>query len=138
MAAWFAGARGEGRLPAMGEPLVDRRRHPRVHVRAPMFARARPQSQALGAGGIVDGRLLDVSRGGLAFVAEDPLTVGDVVDHAVERQDRVGILAAEFDATVVGIEQDAGDACVVRCAFAEPTADEHWIERLIEAAPAPD
>jgi PilZ domain len=121
----------------MGEPLVERRRYPRVRVRAPMFARVRPQSRALGAGGVVDGRLLDVSRGGVAFLAEETLTVGDVVELAVEREDRVGILA-HVDARVVGVDQRREDACVVRCAFAEPTADEHWIERLIEAAPTPD
>jgi hypothetical protein len=121
----------------MGEPLVERRRYPRVRVRAPLFARVRPRSRALGAGGVVDGRLLDVSRGGLAFRAEDPLTVGDEIELAVEREDRVGILA-HVDARVVGVEMDDGEECVVRCAFAEPTADERWIERLIQSVPAPD
>lgn len=106
-------------------------------MRAPLFARVRPQSRALGAGGVVDGRLLDVSRGGLAFLAEEELAVGDVIELAVERGDRVGILA-HVDAKVVGVQADGDDECVVRCAFAEPTADAHWIERLIEAAPAPE
>ena len=106
-------------------------------MRAPLFARVRPQSRALGAGGVVDGRLIDVSRGGLAFLAEEELAVGDVIELAVERGDRVGILA-HVDAKVVGVQQDGEAECVVRCAFAEPTADAHWIERLIEAAPAPD
>jgi hypothetical protein len=121
----------------VSEPLVERRRYPRVRVRAPLFARVRPQSRALGAGGVVDGRLIDVSRGGIAFLAEEELTVGDVIELAVEREDRVGILA-HVDARVVGVQPDGDDECVVRCAFAEPTADEHWIERLIESAPAPD
>jgi stage V sporulation protein SpoVS len=121
----------------MGEPHVERRRFPRVRVRAPLFARVRPKSQALGAGGVVDGRLLDVSRGGLAFTAVDPLTVGDIVELAVERQDRVGILA-HVDARVVGVQQDTGEDVIVRCAFAEPVADEHWIERIIESVPTPD
>jgi hypothetical protein len=120
----------------MGEP-VDRRRYPRVRVRAPLFARVLPRSDALGAGGVVDGLLIDASRGGVAFAAHDPLAVGDVVEISVERRDRVGVLA-HVDARVVAVEPGADHDVVVRCAFADPTADEIWIERLLQAVPSPD
>ena len=121
----------------MGEPVGERRRYPRVRVRAPLFARVLPQSEALGAAGVVDGVLLDASRGGVALAAHDPLAVGDLVELSVERRDRAGVVA-HVDARVVAVEDDPTHDVVVRCAFAEPSADELWIERLLEAVASTD
>src|SRR4051812_7917295 len=98
---------------------VERRRFPRVRVPAPVFARVDSRSVALSAGGVVDGVLVDASRGGVAFAAYDPLRVGDVVEISVERPDRTGLLA-RVDARVVEVDASAADEVVVRCAFAEP------------------
>src|SRR3954454_6532789 len=104
----------------MGEQRVERRRFPRVRVRAPLFARVLTHSDALSRGGIVDGVLVDASRGGVAFAARDQLAVGEAVEISVERVDRTGVLA-RVDARVVGIEEGPADDVIVRCAFAEPT-----------------
>jgi hypothetical protein len=120
----------------MSEERAERRRFARVRVRAPLFARVVSRSLALSAGGVVDGVLIDASRGGVAFAAHDPLAIDDVVEISVERPDRSGVLA-HVRARVVAVEPGAADDLVVRCEFTEPTNDEHWISQLLAAAPAP-
>src|SRR4051812_14275470 len=101
---------------------------PRVALQAPVFARSMSRTPGLAHGATFDGRLLNASRGGLAFAASEPVAPGELVELAVRLPDGEAVL--ERYGRVIGCEAHAEHELVVRCQFVEPTRDETWMSAL--------
>jgi hypothetical protein len=106
---------------------------PRVAVQAPLFARPMSRTPGLAAGSILDGMLLDASRGGVAFASPEPVETGELVELAV--RDAAGTAVLERYGRVVACDEEVADGVVVRCAFVEPTRDQAWIEAIAAGEP---
>jgi hypothetical protein len=112
----------------------ERRMFPRVALQAPVFARSMSRTPQLAHGATFDGRLLNASRGGVAFAAEEPVAPGELVELAVRLPDGDAVL--ERYGRVVGCDPHPEHGLVVRCQFVEPTRDESWISALTASTPA--
>ncbi len=107
---------------------LERRRFPRVEVSAPVAARLLSRDAALASGATITGSLLNVSRGGVAFAADEHVESGETVELAVRTAD--GAAPLQRRARVVACEQDIAHGRVVRCVFDEPTASLDWVAGL--------
>ncbi len=108
--------------------MQDRRRFPRVEVSAPLFARRAGGESALARGAAVTGSLLNASRGGVAFLADEPVAPGELVALSIRTEDGSAVL--ERYARVIGCDAETEHGLVVRCAFIEPTAGLDWVGAL--------
>jgi hypothetical protein len=106
----------------------ERRRFPRVEVSAPVAARVLSRDPALARGATVSGSLLNASRGGVAFAADEDVEPGETVELAVRTAD--GAAPLQRRARVVGCERDIAHGRVVRCVFEEPTDSLDWVAEL--------
>jgi hypothetical protein len=106
---------------------------PRVALQAPVFARSMARTPGLAHGATFDGRLLNASRGGVAFAAHAPVEPGELVELAVRLPDGEAVL--ERYGRVVGCDDHPEHTIVVRCQFVEPTRDEGWISALTASHP---
>lgn len=75
------------------------------------------------------GRLIDASRGGLAFQSlDDRLKIGALL----EPQSTVGRRSSTPTHRVVSIEVDgSGDGVVAHCAFVNPTTNLNWLSEIV-------
>ena len=108
--------------------MDDRRRYPRVEVSAPVFARRAGGETPLARGTAVTGSLLNASRGGVAFLADEAVEPGELVQLSIRTEDGSAVL--DRYARVVGCDADPEHGLVARCAFIEPTAALDWIGAL--------
>ena len=107
---------------------------PRVALQAPVFARSMARTPGLAHGATFDGRLLNASRGGVAFASDEPVAPGELVELAVRLPDGEPVL--ERYGRVVGCDDHPEHTIVVRCQFVEPTRDEAWISALTATHPS--
>jgi hypothetical protein len=86
------------------------------------------RTPGLAHGETFDGRLLNASRGGLAFAASEPVAPGELVELAVRSAEGEAVL--ERYGRVIGCDPHPDYELVVRCQFVEPTRDEAWMSAL--------
>jgi hypothetical protein len=112
----------------------ERRVYPRVTAQAPLFFQALTRSAALADGAPLRGRLLNASRGGVAFATDKPVVAGDLVEVSVEGADGESCLRRRY-ARVVATAPHPEHDLIVRCEFAEPTVSDAWLASLGTVTP---
>jgi hypothetical protein len=110
-----------------GEPTgAERRREPRILAQAPLEVSALvPSAEPRRT---VWGRLLDASRGGLAFATEDEVEPGELLEISVARLDGEACLS-KVEVQVVASHLWEGDV-VAHCQFVSGPQAEAWLETL--------
>ena len=112
---------------------AERRRFPRVEVRAPVAARDVTRDGGLAGGATVSGSLLNASRGGVAFAADDVVDPVAAVELVVRTAD--GTRALQRRARVIACTQDIAHGLVIRCVFDEATESLDWVAALVVEPP---
>jgi hypothetical protein len=107
----------------------DRRRYPRVEVFAAVLGGPLSLEPAAHRAPAITGRLVNAGQGGIAFVCDEPLRDGDLIELVVSADEGGTLLQKHV--RVLGCVEDALHRRIVRCAFVEPLHDLAWLERLV-------
>ena len=104
----------------------ERRREHRVVATAPLEVSARGPSVEVRR--VLFGRLVNASRGGIAFITEDDVEQGELFEVAINSLDGEPCLA-NVHVQVVGTHDEEGDH-VAHCAFVAPRHSDEWLLAL--------
>jgi hypothetical protein len=107
----------------------ERRTAPRVVASRPTEVAARDSQPRM-----VWGRLIDASSGGIAFISEDPVHDGELLELSVTALDGRRHLESVV-AQVVGTRVQFGDH-VAHCAFVGQGVPESWPDSLAGSSPS--
>jgi succinyl-diaminopimelate desuccinylase len=125
-----AGQSGEDRAPmsTATEERTDRRAYPRVRAEAPLFLRTMTRSAGLREGPLV-GRLIDASRGGVAFASNQPVRPGDIIEVQIDTPAGDPCLSGVY-ARIVATRPHPEHDLVVHCQFTDPLGSDSWLSNL--------
>jgi succinyl-diaminopimelate desuccinylase len=125
-----AGGRGDSMAPMSTalEERTDRRAYPRVRAEAPLFLRSMTQSAGLQAGA-VEGRLIDASRGGVAFASSQPVRPGDIIEVQIDTPSGDPCLSGVY-ARIVATRPHPEHDLIVHCEFTDPLESDSWLANL--------
>jgi ribosomal protein S12 len=106
--------------------VSERRREPRVLAQNPLEVSARVPSNAIRR--VLFGRLVNASRGGIAFISEDDVEIGELFEVAISGLDGRTCLQS-VHVQVVAKHAEEGDH-VAHCAFVSPVGSDDWLAAL--------
>jgi PilZ domain len=115
-------------MSAAMEERTDRRAYPRVRAEAPLSLRSMTRSQGL-QDGAVEGRLLDASRGGVAFASSQPVRPGDIIEVRIDTPAGDPCLTGVY-ARIVATRPHPEHDLIVQCQFTDPLESDSWLANL--------
>jgi hypothetical protein len=113
---------------AQTEPTTDRRAYPRVRAEAPLFLRSMTRSAGLREGAL-EGRLIDASRGGVAFASTRPVRPGDIIEVRIDTPAGDPCLTGVY-ARIVATRPHPEHDLIVQCQFTDPLESDSWLANL--------
>jgi hypothetical protein len=115
-------------MSTAAEERTDRRAYPRVRAEAPLFLRSMTRSAGLKAGPL-EGRLIDASRGGVAFASSEPVRPGDIIEVRIDTPAGDPCLTGVY-ARIVATRPHPEHDQIVQCEFTDPLASDSWLANL--------
>ena len=113
---------------AQTEQRTERRAYPRVRAEAPLFLRSMTRSAGLREGAL-EGRLIDASRGGVAFASTRPVRPGDIIEVRIDTPAGDPCLTGVY-ARIVGTRPHPDHDLIVQCQFTDPLQSDSWLAHL--------